>query len=101
MTVTELMTCRVPKDPIAPIQARGGGYVVACTTFYEQGFGVPAHRFFRSLLQFYGLELHHLPLLGILHMVAFVTLCGAYMGIEPHFNMWNYFCDVPALKKDD
>jgi hypothetical protein len=26
----------------------------------------------------------------ILHIVAFVTLCEA-MGIEPHFNLWNYF----------
>jgi hypothetical protein len=24
-------------------------------------------------------------------MAAFVTLCEAYMGIEPHFNLWNYF----------
>jgi hypothetical protein len=24
-------------------------------------------------------------------MVAFVTLCEAYMGIESHFNLWNYF----------
>jgi hypothetical protein len=24
-------------------------------------------------------------------MVAFVTLCETYMGIEPHFNLWNYF----------
>jgi hypothetical protein len=24
-------------------------------------------------------------------MVAFVTLCEAYMGNEPHFNLWNYF----------
>jgi hypothetical protein len=22
-------------------------------------------------------------------MVAYVTLCEAYMGIEPHFNLWN------------
>jgi hypothetical protein len=29
--------------------------------------------------------------LGILHIAAFVTLCEAYMGIELHFNMWNYF----------
>jgi hypothetical protein len=28
---------------------------------------------------------------GILHMAAFVALCEAYMGIEPHFNLWNYF----------
>jgi hypothetical protein len=24
-------------------------------------------------------------------MAAFMTLCEAYMGIEPHFNLWNYF----------
>jgi hypothetical protein len=64
---------------------------VACTTFYERGFGVPSHQFLCSLLYFYGLELHHLTPFGILHTVAFVTLCEAYMGIEPHFNLWNYF----------
>jgi hypothetical protein len=37
------------------------------------------------------LELHHLTPLGILHMTAFVTLCEAYIGIEPHFNLWSYF----------
>jgi hypothetical protein len=31
---------------------------------------------------------------GILHIVAFVTLCEAYMGIQPHFNLWNYFFHV-------
>jgi hypothetical protein len=37
------------------------------------------------------MELYHLTPLGILHTVAFVTLCEAYMGIEPHFHLWNYF----------
>jgi hypothetical protein len=32
--------------------------------------------------------------LGILHIEAFVTLCEAYMEIEPHFDLWNYFFDV-------
>jgi hypothetical protein len=26
----------------------------------------------------------------ILHIASFVTLCETYMGIEPHFNLWNY-----------
>jgi hypothetical protein len=64
---------------------------VACVAFYERGFRVTSYQFLRSLLQFYGLELHHLTPLGILHMVAFVTLCEAYMWIQPHFDMWNYF----------
>jgi hypothetical protein len=48
MTATELVTCRVPKDPasIGPV----GGYDVAYTAFYDRGFGVPPHRFLYSLL---------------------------------------------------
>jgi hypothetical protein len=52
---------------------------------------VLSHRFLHLLLQFYGFELHHLTPSGILHIVAFVTLWEAYMGIEPHFILWNYF----------
>jgi hypothetical protein len=70
------------------------GYVVVCSAFYKRGFGVPTHQFLRSLLQFYGLELHHLSPLGILHVTAFITLCEAYMGIEPHINLWNYLFRV-------
>jgi hypothetical protein len=42
-------------------------------------------------MQFYGLELHHLTPSGILHIAAFMTLCEAFVGIEPHFDFWNYF----------
>jgi hypothetical protein len=52
---------------------------------------VPSHLFLCFLLQLYGLELHHLTPSGILHLADFVTLCEAYMGIEPHFDLWNYF----------
>jgi hypothetical protein len=89
MTTVKLATYRVPDDPASP--APTGGYVVVCMAFYKGGFGVPSHRFLHLLLQFYGLELHHLTPLGILHIAAFVTMCEAYMGIEPHFNLWNYF----------
>jgi hypothetical protein len=89
MTATELVTCHMPEDPASPILA--GGNFVVCLTLYKRGFGVPSHCFLCSLLLFYGLELHHLTPSGILHMAAFVTLCEAYMGMETHFNMRNYF----------
>jgi hypothetical protein len=78
MTAVQLMSCHVSKDLASPMPT--GGYIMACVAFYECGFGVPSHRFLRSLLQFYGLELHHLNPLGILHIAAFVTFCEAYMG---------------------
>jgi hypothetical protein len=88
MTMAELVTCHVPEDLAS--HALAGGYVVACMAFYERGFGVSSHRFLRSLLWLYDLELHHLTPSGILHMAAFVTLCEANIGIEPHFHMWSY-----------
>jgi hypothetical protein len=89
ITTAKLATYCVPEDPTSPVPVRG--YVVVCAAFYEQGFGVPSHQFLHSLLQFYDLVLHHMTPSGILHMVAFVTVCEAYRGIEPHFNLWNYF----------
>jgi hypothetical protein len=50
------------------------------------------------LLQHYGLELHHLTLSGVLHIAAFVTLCEAYLGIDPEFDLWNYFLHVWHLQ---
>jgi hypothetical protein len=92
MIAAKLANCCVLVDPASPTPVEG--YVVACSAFYERGFGAPPHRFLCLLLQFYGLELHHLIASGILHIVAFVTLCEAYMGTEPHFNLWNYFFHV-------
>jgi hypothetical protein len=42
-------------------------------------------------IQSYSLELHHLTPSGILYMVSFVTLCEAFIGIEPQLNLWSYF----------
>jgi hypothetical protein len=40
MTVSELMTYRVPEDPTSPVPAGGCG---GLRGFYEGGFGVPSH----------------------------------------------------------
>jgi hypothetical protein len=89
MIAAEFPTCLVPMDPASLALVKG--QVVVCTAFYEQGFGVSSHRFLRSLLRSYGLELYHLNPSGILHMVDFMTLCEAYIGIEPHLSLWNHF----------
>jgi hypothetical protein len=89
MTVVEFATCLVPEDPTSPAPVRG--YVMVCVAFFEREFGVPLHQFLRSLLQSYGLELHHVTPSGILHMAAFVTLCEAYIETEPHLNLCSHF----------
>jgi hypothetical protein len=81
MTTVGLATYHVPKNPTSPAPMGGGG-----GTSWR-----PSHRFLCLLLQFYDLKLHHMTPSGILHIAAFMTLCEAYVGIEPHFDLWNYF----------
>jgi hypothetical protein len=79
MPAAELAICHVPEDPASPIPA--GGYVLACTMFYKQGFNVLSHLFLRSLLQFYDLKL--------------------IWGLSPHFNQWNYFFRARLRQSSD
>jgi hypothetical protein len=81
MAVTELESCRVLEDPVFPPPTKGN--VVSFVVFYERQFAMPPHRFLCLLLQYYNLELHHLTPSGVLHIVTFVTLCEAYLGIDP------------------
>jgi hypothetical protein len=87
-----LTTCHVLEDPVFPMPTEG--YVVSFMMFYEQGFGMSSYRFLCSLLQHYNFEQHHLTLSGVLQIVAFMTLCEVYMGIDPEFDLWNYFFRV-------
>jgi hypothetical protein len=86
MAAAELEACQVPKDPTFPMPVEG--YVVSITTFYERGFTMPPHQF---------LELHHLNP-SVLHIAAFVTLCGAYLGINPDLDLWKYIFHIRRLQ---
>ena len=44
--------------------------------------GYPAHWFLRGLLNEWGLELPHLNSTGVLHVVGFVTVYEAFLGME-------------------
>ena len=68
---------------LAPVPENGE--IVSFTAFHHLGLGLPLHPFVRGLLFFYGLWLHDLTPEGILHMVTFITLCEAFLGISPHF----------------
>jgi hypothetical protein len=64
--------------------------VVSFTAFHERGFSVPPHQFLCSLLRYYGLKLHHLTAFVVLHIIVFVTLCEAYLGVDPDLDLWKY-----------
>jgi hypothetical protein len=52
-------------------------------SFYKRDFRLPLHPFVRGLLFYYGLELQNLHPNTVLHILCFIMLCEAYLGMEP------------------
>ncbi|KAK1619849.1 hypothetical protein QYE76_025366 [Lolium multiflorum] len=60
------------------------GFTVMFVAFLFRGLSLPAHEFLRSLLFFYG----QLTPNSILHLSIFITICEAFLGIDPHWGLW-------------
>ena len=64
--------------------------------FVERGFAVPVSKFVHALLHFWGIQLHHLTPQSILHLSIFTHFCEAFLGILPHFHLFQHlFTLVP------
>jgi hypothetical protein len=66
------------------------GYVLSFISFHERGFGVPASRFMRAILHFYGVELHNLSPNSIAQAAIFAAVCEGFLGIGPHWDLWTH-----------
>ena len=72
------------------------GERVCFVPYLIRGLGFPVHPFLHGLMEFYGLQLHHLTPASILHIAGYVALCELFLGVEPHFTLWKrLFCLVP------
>jgi len=59
--------------------------------FVERGLALPVSEFFYALLQFWRIQLHHLTPQSILHISIFTHLCESFLGILPHFHLFQHF----------
>ena len=59
--------------------------------FVERGLALPVSEFFHALLQFWRIQLHHLTPQSILHLSIFTHFCEAFLGILPHFHLFQHF----------
>jgi hypothetical protein len=64
------------------------GLTVMFMSFLFRGLSLPAHEFLRRLLRTYEIQLWQLTPNSILHLAIFITLCEAFLSIEPHFGLW-------------
>ena len=59
--------------------------------FVERGLTLPVSKFFYRLLHFWGIQLHHLTPQSILHLSIFTHFCEAFLGLLPHFHLFQHF----------
>jgi hypothetical protein len=53
--------------------------------FVERGLALPASDFFKGLLKYYGIKYLNLNPNEIFHVSVFVHFCEAFVGIKPHW----------------
>jgi hypothetical protein len=63
-------------------------YRVSFVDHLIRGLSAPIHNFLWGLLFMYGLQLHHLTPNSILHISIFITLCEAFLGVQPNWALW-------------
>ena len=66
------------------------GEIVAFTPYFEWGLGFPCSSFLSGHLRYYRIQLHHLTPNSFVHISIFVHLCEAFLGIEPHFELFRF-----------
>ena len=71
-----------PEKEITPEPEEGERVVFR--SHFLRGIGLPASAFFRSFLEFYQLQPHHLTPNTVVLLSAFVTLCEGYLGVLWH-----------------
>jgi hypothetical protein len=64
------------------------------TRFVERRLALPASNFFKGLLEYYGIEYLNLNPNGIFHTSIFVHFCEAFLGIKPHWVLFQKFFRV-------
>ncbi|KAE8819961.1 hypothetical protein D1007_02140 [Hordeum vulgare] len=91
---TEHVEARKPGGERVP-EPRANERIVFDTHFVV-GFGLPASRFLRQFLEFYGLLMHHLEPNSVLYHACFTTLCEAYLSFWPFPSLFRLFLHFRA-----
>ena len=73
-----------------------GDELVVFEDYFYHGFGVPIRPFVRGLIDYYGISLCNLSPNSILHVSIFVHFYEAYLGILPHFDIFQHFFCLEA-----
>ena len=92
MPSLEKMKTRAPSDEVTP-RPRDDERV-CFVDFVNREFASPVHEFFRGWMYIYGVQLHDFTPNAMLHIACFIVLCECFLGIHPHWGLWQRIFNV-------
>jgi hypothetical protein len=82
-----------------PLTSLQLGEIVLFTSYTMAGFTLLVSSFFLTLLENYGLQLHHLTPYAIALVVIFIHLCEMYVGVRSSVHLFWLFFALRASKR--
>jgi hypothetical protein len=89
------LACKVKSEAASLANMRPGDFVFFAT--YALAGLVPPLSSFLMLLEYYGLQLHHLSPNSIALVAIFVHLCEMYVGVRPSVRLFRCFFVLKAV----
>ena len=86
------MKMRAPGDEVSP--RPWDDERVCFVDFLNRGFAFPVHEFLCGLMYAYGVQLHDFTPNAILHISCFIILCECFLGVHPHWGLWQRIFNV-------
>lgn len=68
------------------------------TSHIDRGFSMPPHPFFRAFLNYFGMQLRHLPPSAMTYLASFMSLCENFIGTDPHWFFFQTQVHLPPAK---
>jgi hypothetical protein len=90
------LACKVKSEAASLANMRPGDFVFFAT-YALAGLVPPLSSFFLTLLEYYGLQLHHLSPNSIALVAIFVHLCEMYVGVRPSVRLFRCFFVLKAV----
>ena len=84
-----VQVCLAPEGEVSPTPQEGERVIFRSHCL--RGMGLPASNFFRSFLEFYGLQPHHLTPNTVVLLSTFITLCEGFIDVLPTIELWGEF----------
>ena len=83
-----------PEGETSPVPEEGKRVIFR--SHLMRGLGLPASGFFRSFLEFPGLQPPHLTPNTVVLLAAFATLCEGFLGVLPTIELWGGVLPIQA-----